>query len=93
MIALLNLNAQLETKYVFQQKKRGEQIVATNNMNEKYREEKKRYRNTKKLIKKAIRGKKYEKYAHLLGLNESKRLINRIFTSSFCYVILSLTFE
>jgi hypothetical protein len=39
-------------------------------MNEKYRGEKKRYRNTKKLVKKAIRGKKYEKYAQLLGLNE-----------------------
>lgn len=71
MIALLNLNAQLETKYVFQQKKRGEQIIATKNMNEKYSAEKKRYRNTKKLIKKALRGKKYEKYAQLLGLNEN----------------------
>jgi hypothetical protein len=71
--SLVDLNGRLDSKYHDQQTKRGEQLVATRNLLLKLREERRRYRNFRSLISRAIRGEKYEKHAQLLGIDEGIR--------------------
>lgn len=68
--ALLKLNSDLDTAYQYQQEKRAEQIIASRNFDEKYREERKECRNLRSLVRKVIPTDQLEKYSRLLGLDE-----------------------
>lgn len=69
LISLTQMTGLLNNKYQHQQEMLGLQIVATNNLEEKFQYEMKFFRDLRAAGKKAIRGKKYERFSQLLGLD------------------------